>query len=221
MGQKGENRRNRNVVNVDNRLYSPAYDWEGDDGLEWYELSDGDAMCYFRSCDFTSYNAWLKATDKYFNNVLIPHYNSVLKRAEAVYGGAAFGTDIADRFNKISKLINAWDNFDKTKKTIFENYLNPFTIYWRGKTREIVNFFDDAASAVDELNDIAVNDLKSKHLAETPPARTLDPIEGGFLGGSGGPKQEAKGGTMSTIGLGIGLIAIGAAGYFGYKVLTE
>ena len=212
---------NRDIVNAEKRLYSPRYDFEGDDGLAWYELIDADAMCFWGMCDHSSYNAWVKATDRYINDTLEPHYKKILSRAEAVYGGAAFPVELSDRFNKVTDTINNWRQAGyKANKTIADDFRHPFAPHWWGEIRKIIDYFDEAACAFDQLDEIAAVELKQPSLAKGAPVRQLEHVEGGYLGGHGGAAGQKQGG-RSVVGMAVGIIAIGAAGYFGYKVLTE
>lgn len=220
MGVK-TNRRNREVVNVENRLYSPAYDFEGDDGLAWHELGDSDAMCFWGICSPASYNGWAKSTGAYIENILVPHYKTVLSRAQGQYQGGALPQDMQDLFNKVHDFILSWDEAGiKPDKTYWDNYSHPLNIQWQGMIRNIVTFFDDAAAQVDILDDIAAGPLNSKALVKGVPQRTLEPAPGGG-GYFKGPPSDGGGNGGSTMGKALGIMAIGAAGYFGFKVLTE
>jgi len=72
--KKGVNCRNRLVVHAENRLHSPFYDWDGQAGLAQssFEFIEADAMCFWGICDSKSYNAWVSATQAYFDDVLVP-----------------------------------------------------------------------------------------------------------------------------------------------------
>lgn len=213
---------NRDIVNADKRLYSPRYDFEGDEGLAWYELIDADAMCFWGMCDHSSYNTWVKATDRYINDTLVPHYKKILARAEAVYGGAAFPVSLSDRFNKVVEIVEAWKAAGyRADKGISDDFMHPLATWWWGEIRQIIDYFDQAACAFDELDLIAVDELKQPSLAKGAPARTLEHVEGGYLGGKGGLGEGQKPPGKSPLGMAVGIVAIGAAGYFGYKVLTE
>lgn len=210
---------NRNVVHAD-KLYSPRYDFEGDPGLAWYEISDSDAMCFWGICNHRSYNAWVDAADLYINKTLVPHYKKILNRANAIYGGAALPIELVDRFNKVEEIVNDWKNTGyRSTKTWRDDFRNPFGPSWQGEIRQVIDHFDAAACAFDELDDIAVNFLKQPALAKGAPVRQLEHIEGGYLGGGGGgggPPPPRSNWTRA-----LGTVAIGAAGYFVYKVLTE
>ncbi len=216
------NCRNRQVVNVENRLYSPAYDFEGDDGLAQssFEFFDSDAMCFWGICSPMSYNGWAKSTGKYIEDELVPHYKRVLGRANAVYEGGILPQEIQDLFNNTAAFIKSWDDSGiKPDKSYADNFSNPLNIQWFGMIRNIVDFFDEAACQVDILDDIASGPLNSKALAKGAPKRTLEPAPGGGGYFDGPPSDGGKGG--STMGKALGIMAIGAAGYFGFKVLTE
>ncbi len=213
---------NRDIVNADKRLYSPRYDFEGDEGLAWYELIDADAMCFWGMCDHDSYNAWVRATDKYINNVLVTHYKKVHSRAEAVYGGAVFPVALSDRFNKVVDLVDAWEAAGyRPDKSWTDDFIHPLSTWWWGEIRKIIDYFDQAACLFDDLDEIAIEELKQPSLAKGAPKRQLEHVEGGYLGGVGGPAAVKKNGGGSMVGMAVGIVAIGAAGYFGFKVLTE
>lgn len=216
--------RNREIVNAEGRLYSPKYDWEGADGLAQssFEFIDADAMCFWGVCDSDSYNAWAKATNKFIEDKLVVQYKKVLGRAQAHYQGAPLPADMQDRFNNIAEFIQAWDESGiKPDKDWSDTLLHPFAPYWWGKIRTIVEFFDDAACAYDELVDIAADELNSPALVPGLPKRTLEPSPtGSYLDGSGG-LIPGGGNSRSPTATALGIMAIGAAGYFGYKVLTE
>jgi len=216
--------RNRNVVNAENRLYSPEYDWEGDPGLALssFEVIDADAMCYWWGCGHDSYNAWVKATNAYIEERLVPHYNKVLGRAQGVYSGAPLPQHLQDRFNKIEEFIRSWEEADyRPTKTLADDFLHPLQPYWWGEIRSIIAYFDDAALYFDELNAIAAGELKSPALADGPPRRTFTPSPtGSYFDGSGGPNQGG-GNSGSGLGKAVGIMALGGAMYFGFKVLTE
>ena len=212
--------RNRNIVNVDNRLYSPFYDWEGDDGLAWYEFADRNAMCLFTMCDHDSYNAWAKATDEYIQGRLLPFYEDVLGRAKSKYSGAPMPLPLTDKFNQVKKIIDEWNASGiEPDKTLGDDFAHPVNSWWVGKIKEIIKYFDEAACMFDKLNDIAATDLESPELAQGVPEHTITPSPtGSYFDGSGGPsKGDSKSSTTSILGA----VALGGAAYFGFKVLTE
>ncbi len=212
---------NRDIVNADNRLYSPRYDFEGEEGAAWYELIDADAMCFWGACYHGSYNAWVKATNAYIDNQLAPHYKKIVSRANAISGGAALPVSLTDKLNKVEDVIQSWrDAGYKADKTIGDDFAHPVSTWWWGEIRKIIDYFDAAACQFDALDLIAVEDLNQASLAKGAPKRQLEHVEGGYLGGKGGSPASGKDGG-SAIGTAVGIIAIGAAGYFGFKVLTE
>jgi len=216
--------RNRNIVQADNRLYSPFYDWDGDDGLSWSSLEfiDADAMCFWGMCDHESYNAWARATGRYIEEQLVPHLREVKGRAMGVYQGAPLPQRLTDTFNKIENFVHEWDEANiRPNKDWKDTLWHPLAPYWWGEIRGIIKYFDDAACYFDDLDDIAQDDLKSPALAKGAPKRTIEASPtGSFLDGSGGARPGG-GGQRSGLGMAVGIMAIGAAGYLGYKVLTE
>src|SRR5690606_16426605 len=161
---------NRDVVNAEGRLYSPRYDFDREEGRAWYEVTDADAMCFWGLCNHRSYNAWVDATEKYINDTLIPHYKKILARANSIFGGAALPLELADRLNKINEIINDWDNAGyQSNKTWRDDFVHPTGFYWQGQIRKIIDYYDEAACAFDDLDDIAVNGLKQPSLAKGAP----------------------------------------------------
>jgi hypothetical protein len=209
---------NKDVVNVANRLHSPFYD------TSWYQLHDGMAMCYWYRCGPEDVNAWFKATEKYYDETLIPLLARTRKRADAVYGGAALPQKISDVFSKVAGDIAAWSAFSDEFKppSLLNEFAHPHPDYWMGEAKEIVRFFDEAACRVDDLNDILELELDSAALAERPPLHQANPPPDGNSWFEGDDARAGGGG--SSVGVGgtaVGLILVGAGLYFGYKVLTE
>lgn len=226
--KKKRNARNRKVVHADHRLYSPAYDWEGDDGLAQssFEFFDSDAMCFFGICGPWSYNAWAKSTDEYIHGVLEAQYKKkVLPGLDSLFQGAPVPQDLQDTMNKVDDLIRSWDDAGyKPDKTQLDKFAHPTTMWWSGQIRGIIDYFDRAACMVDVLDAITIDVIKRPGMAIGQPDRVLRPsptVSGSYLDGSGGPGSSNDGGNTSFAGKAVGIMAIGAAGYFGFKVLTE
>lgn len=215
---------NRSVVVAAGSLHSPKYDDERDPGTAWYEMGlDANAMCFWGMCDHKSYNAWVTATDKYINGTykkqLKGHLHEAQDAAHAAYGGLAFPVEVYDRFKAVAELINEWNATDYyPNKTWKDDFRHPFATYWWGQIRQIIDYFDRAACLYDTLDDILIEDLKRPSLAGGAPVMTLEDMPGGYLGGSGGASGTKS---RSPAMMAVGIMAIGAAGYFGYKVLTE
>lgn len=215
---------NREVVNVDTRLFSPRYDDEGKSDLPWYALRDAEAMCFWGICGYSSYNAWVNATNAYINGAaatqLTGHYTKILNRAKGLSGGAAFPIALKDRFDKVVTVIDGWNNAGfEANKTMGDQFSHPLGYWWEGEMRKIIDHFDAAACAFDDLDSIAI-DLNQSSLVMGAPMREVEHVQGGYLGGHGGVSSTEKAGG-SVVGTAVGLMALGAAGYFGFKVLTE
>jgi hypothetical protein len=200
--------RNRNIVNVENRLVSPFYDAEGDDGGAWHEFgSIGGAACYYGWCTGDSYQAWVDAANKYFNDKLVPQYNRVYRIAMGDDGSAANLPQIArDRLMVVRDFIDDWKASPPNRDEYTETAPN---WVWKSRVEEIAKCFDEAACKYDDLDKILTMDL-------------------GHAGGQAGYSEDplighasAKGGSSSGIGKAMGVVALGAAAYFGFKVLTE
>jgi len=216
------------VVHAEGRLHSPDYDSEGEDGLAYssFEFFDDDAMCFWGICGPWSYNAWVEATNKYINEQLVVQYNKVFARAENHLQGAPLPQAMQDKFNKVMDAIKAWEEAGyKPNMTQLDKFAHPISLWWSSQIRAIIAHFDDAACSFDILNNIAEVDLNSPALAKGAPTRTLEPsptASGSYLDGSGGPSNGKKGGSEGgVLGPALGIMALGGAAYFGFKVLTE
>lgn len=219
----GEHCKNRDIVNVGNQLFSPDYDFEGDDEGTWYEYAFGAftfnrpsriAMCSFGVCMGGDIERWKVATGRYIEKEFKPQLAKTRKIIAAYSQNAPPTMEQQDVLNRAEKLIKDWKEFqDLEEPSAF--WMNEIT----GYIHSIVRIFDRAACLMDELNDLA-DDMGASHLANRAPI--LEPKsapDGGswIRGGAGGGD-----GLAPTTGLGVvGWIALGAAGYFGFKVLTE
>lgn len=227
--KKKRNARNRDVVHVDHRLHSPAYDWDGDDGLAQsrFEFFDSDAMCFFGICGPWSYNGWVRATDNYIHGVLEQQYkNKILPRIKGQYQGAPIPMDLQDQLDNVTGLIKSWDDANyRPNKDQLDKFAHPTSVWWSGQIRAIIDYFDKAACMVDILDAIAVENLNSPALALGEPNRVLKKSptsSGSYLDGSGGPSGgSGSGGGAGFAAQAVGIMAIGGAAYFGFKVLTE
>lgn len=215
--------KNRNVVNVDERLYSPFYDSNGKDGLHWHESlfapfrAEDFVMCYWSICDYESYNGWAKATNDYITLKLLPFYKKVLNRANIKYDGAPLPQPLRDSFNKVEELAESWNASgikpDKTRSDVFSH---PLSTYWSGEIKSIIRYFDSAACEYDGLNALS-REIGSPELAKKVPGSAVVPSPtGSYFDGSGGPSPSP----VSTSSV-LGFVALGGAAYFGFKVLTE
>lgn len=210
--------KDRRVVHVDNRLHSFEYD------NAWYETGPASAMCYWSMCNHLAYNDWLRETNKYIYDDLKPHYTEVRARTQAISGGSALPMNLSDRFKQIDDFIKRWESENFKSARPADVFIHPTPMYWMGKIQEVVKYFDKAACYVADLNDIADNAISSPGLSKrsTPPSVKEPPGKGdSWLGNPAGGSSEGgsvSGGTALNI---VGLVAIGAAGYFGFKVLTE
>jgi hypothetical protein len=218
---------NRDVVNVDRRLFSYKYDAEGGKLIDPWEidsLESSYAMCFYAVCGPDSYNGWVNATDSYINGTsdsqLRGHYDAIRKRISAKYSGAALPTWVTDALAAVQNVIDDWNDAGyRADKTMSDNFRHPTGLYWMGQIKQIVDHFDDAACAFDDLNDLAVKvDERSATRPASPTPSLEDVPENGIFGGGGGEKPKAA---RNDIGLFIGIAAAAAAGYLGYKVLTE
>lgn len=214
--------RNRDIVNIDNQLYSPDYDWEGDlSGGAWYEylgavvsgsFASTIAMCDFMNCDDDDADRWTLGTDRYITKEFRPQLAKTKQIIEAYTGGSPPTIPQQEIINQSEKLLKDWKEFQK-KERPSEFWSGEF----RGYVHSIVQFFDRAACLMDDLNDIA-DEVGASHLTNRAP--TLEPKappDGGSWIRGGGTDIAAPSSGMGALGW----IALGAAGYFGFKVLTE
>ncbi len=217
--------KNREVVNVDNRLYSPSYDWEGDPNGAWHELHMGNAgsMCTWSYCGVGDAIAWRDAADEFINGTLKKHLMSIERNVSLHTQGGPAPLEIQGRLNEVKDFLKDWSDFYK-KEVPFANLgkalplpFSPLRPAIEGYTMEIVEYFDRAACYMDDLNEIS-EEIGAVQAVKRPPV--LEP-ESPPDGGSwirGGSTEEL----VPKTGMGVvGWMLIGVAGYFGYKALTE
>jgi len=209
---------NRDIVNVDGQLFSPDYDFEGDPGKTWFEAlefwhGDAPAMCGWSICGEGDSDRWKAATGKYIDKTLKPQIAKTKKIIEAYTGGGGATIPQQEVFNEADKVIKDWGVMrTKSAPSIF----NPNAI--RAHVHEIIRIFDRAACSMDDLNDLA-DDMGAAHMANRAPIIQAKPPPDGGKWLRGGGADE---GVAPSTGMGaLGWVAIGVAGYFGYKVLTE
>jgi hypothetical protein len=214
--RKGGHCTNRDIVNVDNELFSPDYDFEGDSGGAWYEYlftsRMSAAMCGSGICMGGDVKRWNNAMDRYISKEFRPQIAKTRKIIGAYTGGAPPTIAQQEILNRCDKLLRDWKEFQK--KDV------PWA--WRvgalmGHIKSIIRYFDRAACLMDELNDMA-DELGASHIANRAPVlEPKPPPDGGSWIRGGGVDEAAP-----SKGFGVlGWVAIGAAGYFGFKVLTE
>jgi len=221
--EKGDMCRNREgpVQGGSTRRKSPFYDNEGDPGVAWYELSEVDAMCTFGTCTGTDSEAWLAATKTFFDREFKPAYEQL----KSVAGSSGMPmTDSQTRaIQESQQLIEEWE---RHRKAVNANPPSAFSRFYLLDTlKTTVNFFDEAACRLE--NDL-LPEIESIRpgLVEPPAVTPVGPPPGGgkwirpgHAGGAGSappPKNEKS---MASTALGV--VALGAAGYFAFKVLTE
>lgn len=224
MGRKrpGGHCENRDIVNVNNELFSPDYDFEGDEGLTWYEYVGAAvtgsfpstyAMCDFAICDDDDADRWMEATRHYYDKEFKPQLAKTKKIIDAYTGGAPPTFEQQGVINQCDKLVKDWKDFQAKEAP---------SVFWsgefRGYIRSIVQYFDRAACLMDPLNDLA-DEMGASHLSNRAPViEAKPPPDGGSWIRGGGTDESSSAGN----GIGVlGWVAIGAAGYFGFKVLTE
>ena len=207
---------NRNIVNVNNELFSPDYDFEGDAGGAWYEYLYtyrlAGAMCAGGVCMGSDIKRWRAAVNRYIKKEFKPQIARTKKTISAYTGGG--GPNIGQQavLNQSQKLLEDWKEF-QTKEAPWA--WNRPAIH--GYLHSIVQHFDRAACLMDDLNDL-VDEMGAYHMTNRAPViQAKPPPDGGSWIRGGGVGEGAPG---KGIGV-IGWVAIGAAGYFGFKVLTE
>lgn len=214
--------RNRDIVNVDYQLFSPDYDFEGDSDATWYEYMQGIiggsgpskiAMCGFWACTADDALRWTDATNRYFDKEFRPQLAKTKQIIAAYTGGSPPTIEQQGVINQAEKLVKEWKEF-QTKEVPSAFWTDEI----KGYIHSIVQYFDRAACLMDDLNDLA-DDMGASHLTNRAPVlEPKAPPDGGSWIRGGGTDVPPP----STGGIGVlGWVAIGAAGYFGFKVLTE
>lgn len=208
--------RNRDIVNVDNELFSPGYDWEGDSGGAWYEYMaicrECMAMCGGGICMGGDVERWQDATHRYIDREFKPQIAKTKKTIAAYTGDAPPTFEQQEVLNQSAKLLKDWKEF-QTKDVPWAWRPNAIASH----IKSISRYFDRAACLMDDLNDI-VDEMGAYHMANRAPILEPKPPPDGGRWIRGGGADEGPPGK----GLGmVGWVAIGAAGYFGFKVLTE
>lgn len=217
--RKGGHCTNRDIVNVDGQLFSPDYDFEGDPGKTWLESAefwhgDAPAMCGWSICGEGDAKRWTAATDRYIDETLKPQLAKLKKLITTYTGGGGPSIPQQEVLNESIKVIKDWrDNRGKSVPSMF----NPSAI--RAHIHQIITHFDRAACAMDHLNNLA-DEMGASHIANRAPVLDPGPPPGGGKWIRGGGTDEPANGSPSGLGM-VGWVAIGAAGYFGFKVLTE
>ena len=209
--------RNREVVNVGRQLYSPEYDFEGDDGPAWYEwhMGDSGSMCGWNWCGPGDAKRWRKATDDFIQGTLKKQLSKVRRSSEA-YTGGVLPLEIQGQLKEVKDFIKDWNDHRD-----FTEIPSQFNIpAMAGYIHKTIDYFDRAACYMDvPLNEIA-EEIGALHIikrAPVVPGAKSAPDGGVWV--RGGRAEEGVGPSKG-IGL-VGWVAIGAAGYFGFKVLTE
>lgn len=212
---------NRDVVNVDNRLFSYKYDKNMVPINDFWDnsgLTDRIVMCFYGNCGHESYNAWVDAANLYINGIsgLIGHYNDIKTRIKSKYSGGVIKQELQDRLNDVKSVIDKWNDAGyAADKTWADDFRHPFTWYWEGEIRGIIDYFDNAACAYDKLNNIAF-DIGEDSAAKAAPSPGLEVPDSGVFG-----KREENKPKRNDTGIIVGLAMAATAGYIGYKVLTE
>jgi len=221
----------RKVVHVNNRLHSYDYD------RAWYEFGPEDAQCYLGLCNPRAYSDWRKAAMRYIDESLRPHFLEIQQDTSDALGSLVPPAHIDKKFKEISEFLDEWDEITERPfedgglpeiNNIRAGFWNPLRAFWNGKIIEVVKYFDDAACYFADLNDIAKG--YSPGSVKKPRGRVAKtaPDGGSWLNrsdsdkGIGGGGGGGGGGISTNTALSaVGVIAIGGALYFGYKVLTE
>ena len=212
--------RNREVVNVGRQLYSPEYDFERDDGPAWYEwhMGDSGSMCGWNWCGRGDAERWRNAADVFIQGTLKKQLLKVRRSAEVYTGGGALPLETQGRLNEVKNFIKSWNGFRDSEE--IPSQFNIPAI--EGYIHKTIDYFDRAACYMDDpLNEIA-EEIGALHIikrAPVVPDAKSAPDGGAWIRG-GRTGEEVTGPPGKGIGV-LGWVAIGAAGYFGFKVLTE
>ncbi len=213
----GKHCRNRDIINVGNRLHSPDYDFEGDSGPAWYEWDpwhehEPASMCGYGVCMGGDVDAWKDAMNNYYEKTFKPLLRHAKSLAIAQTEGGPSPFRVEAVINTAEKVEENWKALRTTDAPWAFNVpaINNY-VY------SIVRQFDSmACDGVDPLNEL-LEEFGAVHLTQKASARKPKaPPGGGSWLRNGAPEPEKPGG----IGV-VGWLAIGAAGYFGFKALTE
>lgn len=213
IGRVGEFCRNRKSLTPDGRRHSPSYNNKGGRGTAWYEFGiDDDAYCTFGGCTKTDRVAWEKFTARFFRTQFKPSL-------EALKVSGTLSDEVKRAIRNGDDLITSYNRHQAWTRRTDPGFWSPMDLH--DAIGGTINHLDEAACQKDMVIDPLLRFIAGR------PGKAGGPVEiaptaapGGRRWIGSGPPTRAQNGT-STGATALGVIALGAAAYFGYKVLTE
>ena len=180
------------------------------------------SMCGWAICGAGDAESWRKAANKFIQGTLKKQLKKVKRKVEIYTGGGPIPLETQAGFNEIRDFLKEWDSF--RAKEIPWSFNMPAV---EGHIRQTIDYFDRAACYIDDpegfnLNAVAeeIHAPDAVKRAPVVPDAGSAPDGGSWFRGGGGVGEPPVGEPSRGIGV-IGWVALGAAGYFGFKVLTE
>lgn len=213
IGKVGEYCRNRIKLTPDGRRHSPSYDDEGDPGTLWHEWGVADdAYCTFGGCTKTDLTAWEGFTDRFFSKNFKPALNN-LRRQQLIADVAKKAIKNGDELVASYNMHKAW------VRKVDPGFWSPMDL--SQAIEGTINHLDEAACQMDMVINPIIAVIAGRpglaggpaHVSPTKAPGNRDWINGG--------KPSPKNGGASPAMIGLGVVALGAASYFAFKVLTE
>lgn len=220
IGLVGEFCRNRRSLTPEHRRHSPSYDNEGEPGTVWHEwgIAD-DAYCTFGGCTKTDRTAWEKFTERFFRTKFKPGLEALRKQkllSDEAKKALKNGDDLIASYNRHKVWVRKVD----------PGFWSPMDL--SQAIEGTINHLDEAACQKDMVIDPTLAFIAGRPGLAGGPAHVVPtaapgggPWIGGGGGGGGGGRPAPKNGGSSPGMIAVGVIFLGAASYFGYKVLTE
>lgn len=217
---KGQWCRNRRALTPDKRRHSPSYDDEGDPGQAWYEgfgVIKEAAYCTFGDCTDTDRKIWEKFTQNFFLRTFNPAVAN-LRQAVPTPHSDLVRTSLSEA-GAVNKSFNA--HLSQVRRDD-HGFWSPMALH--SDIEGLINHMDEAACQLDFVISPLMVAVGRGDLAPSGPKEILPTgapggkkwIDGGAGGGGAPPKEEGSLGTKA-----VGVVLLGGALYFGYKVLTE
>lgn len=176
-----------------------------------------DTMCSMGLCGVLDVNAWVEAADTYAKRLQ--------KQIERVDKGLRARQDGKLTFDQTEILEAAQSTIDDWEEAFgdFEPYNaleNAVTLVSTVKDEidKVVTLWERMTCAMDDVNALQ----GEGGYIEKPPAKTVGPPEGhdSYFDPEAG-KEKPGAGALGGMGTAIGVVGLGIAGFFAYKLLTE
>lgn len=217
--ERGKMCRNRShVTGPERRRHSPVYDDDGDPGNGWLEMGDADVMCTAGYCTGTDSEVWLRATNVFFEKKFRPGYD---KLKTVIASSGMPGTDPQRRvLDDAKQLMDGWQKHQAAVKADPPSVWNAFRLW--GVIETTVNYFDEGSCLLENDIDVEICKIRPGLCGQKNEEGLLGPAPGGgpWVGGGRRPGQPPKP-PASPAAIAAGVVLLGAASYFGFKVLTE